>query len=89
MENKLYKDINNIKTAFRNNGYYFIEVEAYAKENANNTIDLIYEIDLGTRAKIGKIQFIGDKKYKDTKLRGVICFGRKSVLEVFIFKKNF
>jgi len=72
VENKLIRDIQKIKTAFRNQGFYFIEVEAYAKENANNSIDLIYEINRGKRAKIGKIVFIGDKKFKDGKLRGII-----------------
>ena len=70
--NKLNKDIQKIKNVFRNLGYYFIEVEAYAKENVNNSIDLIYEINKGKRARIGKIVFIGDKKFKDGKLRGVI-----------------
>ena len=72
VENKLIRDIQKIKTAFRNQGFYFIEVEAYAKENVNNSIDLIYEINRGKRAKIGKIVFIGDKKFKDGKLRGII-----------------
>ena len=47
-------------------------MEAYAKENTNNSIDLIYEINKGERARIGKIVFIGDKRIKDSKLRGVI-----------------
>ena len=33
---------------------------------------LIYDIDLGEKAKIKKISFIGDKIYKDRKLRRVI-----------------
>jgi len=72
IENKLNKDIQKIKSAFRNLGFYFIEVDAYAKKNVNNSIDLIYEINRGKRAKIGKIIFIGDKKFKDSKLRGII-----------------
>ena len=43
VESKLNRDIQKIKSVFRNLGFYFIEVEAYAKENANNSIDLIYE----------------------------------------------
>ena len=35
VENKLDKDIQQIKTAFRNLGFYFIDVEAYAKKNNN------------------------------------------------------
>jgi outer membrane protein insertion porin family len=72
IENKLNKDIQKIKSAFRNLGFYFIEVDAYAKKNVNNSIDLIYEINRGKRAKIGKIIFIGDKKFKDSKLREII-----------------
>ena len=72
VENKLNKDIQKIKSAFKNLGFYFVEVEAYAKENVNNSIDLIYEINTGKRARIEKIVFIGDKKIKDSKLRGVI-----------------
>ena len=35
-------------------------------------MDLIYEIDLGEKAKIAKIEFIGDKIYKDSKLGNII-----------------
>ena len=72
VENKLNKDIQKVESAFRNIGFYFVKVEAYAKENINNSIDLIYEIDKGKRAKIGKIAFIGQKIFKDNKLRSVI-----------------
>ena len=87
VENKLIRDIQKIKTAFRNQGFYFIEVEAYAKENVNNSIDLIYEINRGKRAKIGKIVFIGDKKFKDGKLRGIITSEASKVWKVISAKK--
>ena len=88
VENKLNKDIQKIKNAFRNLGYYFIEVEAYAKENINNSIDLIYEINRGKRARIGKIVFIGDKKFKDNKLRGIIT-SEESKAWKFISSKKY
>jgi len=87
VENKLIRDIQKIKTAFRNQGFYFIEVEAYAKENVNNSIDLIYEINRGKRAKIGKIVFIGDKKVKDSKLRGIITSEESKVWKLISTKK--
>jgi len=86
--NKLNKDIQKIKNVFRNLGYYFIEVEAYAKENINNSIDLIYEINRGKRARIGKIVFIGDKKFKDNKLRGIIT-SEESKAWKFISSKKY
>ena len=38
----------------------------------NNTINLTYKINLGNKAKISKIKFIGDKIYKDIKLKNII-----------------
>ena len=87
VENKLNQDIRKIKNAFRNSGFYFIKVEAFAKENLNNSIDLIYEIDLGKRAKIKKIQFIGDKKFKDNKLRSVITSEESKAWKIISQKK--
>ena len=40
--------------------------------NDNNSIKLKFNIDQGKKAKIKSIQFIGDKKIKDRKLRNVI-----------------
>ena len=87
VENTLNNDVQNIKTAFRNLGYYFVKVEAFARENNNNTIDLIYEIDLGKRAKIKKIEFIGDKKYRDNKLRSIITSEESRAWKVISSKK--
>ena len=64
VENKLEDDIKRVKATLDSIGYYFSKVEAYKKENANNSIDLIYEIELGDRALIGNINFIGDKNIK-------------------------
>ena len=49
----------------KTNGFYFAEVKMNKIENDNNTVSLIYNIDLGKRANIRKIKFIGDKKYKN------------------------
>ena len=53
-------------------GYYFSSIISSYQDLGNNKIDLIYEIKLGDKAKISKISFIGDKKFKDGNLRGVI-----------------
>jgi outer membrane protein insertion porin family len=42
------------------------------KENSNNTIDLILKCDLGKKAFINEIVFLGDKKFKKRKLLNVI-----------------
>ena len=66
------KDLQKIKNRLRMTGYYLSEVETSIQDNNNNTINLIYNISLGEKALIQKIKFIGDKKFKDRKLRQII-----------------
>ncbi len=65
-------DLNKLKNFLKTLGYYFSEVKVLKINNNNNTIDLKYEIELGEKALIGSIQFLGDKKFKERKLRNVI-----------------
>ena len=69
---KLREDINRTITSLNQNGYYFAKVTSRIEEKNNNTINLFLEIDLGEKAKISKIDFIGDKKIKDRTLRNII-----------------
>ena len=67
------KDKELILNILKTSGFYFAEVKLEKIENPNNTVALIYNIDLGKKAKIRKIKFIGDKKYKNRKLFRVIA----------------
>jgi len=67
------KDLNLIKNAIKSTGYYFAEIKtSLIKNEEQNSVRLIYDIDLGDKAKISEISFIGDKKIKDRKLMNVI-----------------
>ena len=68
----LEKDKNKIKSFLKDLGYYFSEIEILVYELEDNKINLTYNISLGEKAKIRKISFIGDKIFKDKKLKGVI-----------------
>ena len=72
LENKVKRDVEIVNNILRTNGYYFSNVQSKFIENENNTIDLIFDIELGEKAFIKKITFIGDKKIKDNKLKKVI-----------------
>ena len=56
----------------RKSGFYFAKIETKLLDNNNNSLDIIYNFELGERAIIKKIIFKGDKKFRDTKLRNVI-----------------
>jgi len=66
------KDETTILNHLKKAGYYFSSIKSYYQDLGNNKVDLYYEIKLGDKAKISKISFIGDKKFKDGALRGII-----------------
>ena len=53
-------------------GYYFSTIEVSIRENNNNTVNLIYDINLGEKALVSKINFTGNKIYKKNTLSRVI-----------------
>ena len=71
-EVQLDKDKKKIKSFLKGIGYYFSELDILIEELEDNKINLTYKISLGEKAKIKKISFIGDKIFKDKKLKGVI-----------------
>ena len=68
----LQNDLNTITNILRNSGFYFSTVDVRKKINKNNTINIIYDVSMGEKALIKEIKFIGDKKFKSSKLQSVI-----------------
>ena len=70
----LSADINLIYNILKTNGYYFADITSSKSLNDElNTIDLKIEVRLGEKAKIKKIIFLGEKKFKDKRLKEVIA----------------
>ncbi len=73
-EDKLNSDINIITNTLKSGGYYFTKITpSIFKNDELNSIELIIDVNLGEKAKIKKISFIGDKKIKDKRLLSVIA----------------
>ncbi len=72
IESKIKEQVNLLKNILKSYGYYFVKLETSFINNNNNTVDLIYNFDLGEIAKIKKINFIGNKIFSDGTLRNVI-----------------
>ena len=68
----LSQEIELIKSQFKFLGFYFTEVEALVEELDNNLVNIEYKIDIGDKSKISKISFIGDKVFKNRKLKSII-----------------
>ena len=53
-------------------GYYNSSLNILVDQSKNNLVSITYDIDLGKKSKIKKITFIGNKVFKDKKLRRII-----------------
>ena len=72
-ERLFQKDLNFIKNIIKKNGYYFSKIDTSLIPNVDqNSVQIIYNIDLGEKAKIRNIYFVGDKKIKEKKLKNII-----------------
>ncbi len=72
VESFISKDVSRIQKILKNSGYYFSSVTDSIIENENETVDVMFNIELGEKAYIKSIEFIGDKFYKDRLLRNII-----------------
>ena len=66
------EDKKNITESLKQKGYFFSKVDVTIEKLSDNKINLIYNVEIGDKAKIKKISFIGDKIFKDRKLRSII-----------------
>ena len=83
----LLEDKKRITNLLKNTGYYFATVEIFLEELNDNKINLKYEINLGKKAKIKKITFIGNKIFKDKRLKSLIVSEEYKFWKVISGKK--
>ena len=72
IETSIIEDKSKINSILRNMGYFFSKVEILKEDVGDNKLNLTINIELGSKAKIKKISFIGDKIFKNRKLNSII-----------------
>jgi outer membrane protein insertion porin family len=88
IESQVEQDLIKIKSALNIEGYYYSNVTSDVEFNLNNTVNLNFNIDLGDKVKISKIEFTGDKIVKDKTLRNLITI-EESKFWKFLSKKKY
>ena len=68
----LAQDKSQILKTLENLGYFFSKIDIYVEDIDKGKVNINYIIDLGDKAKIRKISFLGDKVFKDKLLKNVI-----------------
>jgi outer membrane protein insertion porin family len=70
----LEEDLVLIENILKQNGYYFAKIKTMLEtDDILNSVKIILNVDLGKKAKIKEIVFLGDKKIKDKKLLELIA----------------
>jgi len=77
IENKLTNDLATIKKVYASMGFNFLNVEAKIEKFDNNRINLLYFLEKDKKTNISKINFTGDKKIKERRLRDLIVSEEK------------
>jgi outer membrane protein insertion porin family len=71
-ENRLVEDVNLIKKLYSSLGYNFVEINPKTEKFDGNRINVSYDVSRGKKTYISKIEFIGNKKIKEKRLRDII-----------------
>jgi len=77
IENKLSQDISLIKKIYATIGFNFVDVEVKIEKFNDNRINLVYFVEKKEKTDIAKINFTGDKKIKEKRLRDIIASEEK------------
>ena len=73
-EFKARQDLVTLKNISKSLGYYFVEINYdYVKNESQNSIQLLFDLNLGDKTKIKKIIFLGNKNIKDKVLKELIA----------------
>ena len=68
----LKADIQKMRAIYRNHGYFTPRIVPKIIKLSHNRVNLVYEIKQGKRAKVTKIEFMGNKNFDNTQLQKVI-----------------
>jgi len=71
-EINLIEEKEKILNLLKTQGYIQAKLKVFKEDMGENKINLIFDVNLGDKAKIKKITFLGNKIYKDQKLKRVI-----------------
>ena len=74
---QLNEDVNLLKKIYASMGFNFVNVDAKIEKFSENRVNVLFNIEKGEKTYINKIDFIGDKKIKASRLRDIIASEEK------------
>ncbi len=74
---KVQADVNRLYQLYRRQGRFSVNIDPKIINLDQNRVNLVFEIDEGGVTKVRSIRFVGNERYDDDKLRGVISTKEK------------
>jgi outer membrane protein insertion porin family len=81
--NEVKQSVIKLRDYYRQEGYYTVEITDKVEDIPRNEVALAYEITEGDKVYIQKIEFVGNTKFKDGKLKDVMDTSEKGLLSWF------
>ncbi len=69
---RVQNDVKRILDLYRRQGRFAATVEPKVIQQSQNRVDLVFEINEGAATKIRQVTFIGNRRFSDSRLQGVI-----------------
>src|SRR6267143_2239149 len=79
---RVQNDVKRILDLYRRRGRFGASVEPKVIQLSENRVDLVFEINEGEFTGVRSINFVGSRKFSDSKLRGVLHQSRKRLLSL-------
>ena len=89
IKSNLVKDIEKIELLYSSAGYNSANIEIKTKEVGINKVDVLIQISRGDKTKITSINFIGNKKISNRRLRDIISSQEHKFWKVLSRNTNF
>lgn len=86
---KVQQDVQRILDVYRKTGRYTVTVEPKIIKRDDSRVDLIYEIDEGSAAKIDKINFLGNTHYSNSDLQDEIMSKESRWYRIFTSSETY
>jgi len=71
-QSRVQSDVQRIIDLYRRGGRFAARVEPKVIQLEQNRVDLVFEIEEGKLTEIRKVAFVGNKRFSDSALRGVV-----------------
>ena len=88
VETKSLEEKLKLSNFLKYSGYYFSTVDLNVKQNADNTVNLVYDITLNKKAVVKNINFSGNKIFKSRLLSNIIVTEENKFWK-FLSKKKY